>query len=131
MHSLARFRAAVGIQQIDLLTARACSQNHAFADSELHFSRGEIGAQDDQPSDKIFRLVGALDACENVSRLLAPHAECQLQQFVRSGDCICGNDTRNTKIDLREFVDRAMPATNGRWRVARPSFHGVDGPGVE
>ena len=108
MHALPGLGAAVRIEQINLLTAHSGCQYHSFADSELHFSRREIGAQDHQPADKVFRLVGTLDSRENVTRSLASHAERQLQQLVRSDDGVRGQNPSDTKIDLREIVDRAM-----------------------
>ena len=41
--------------------------DHAFAQAELHLPRRQVGDADDQPADEVLRLVGFLDAGEDVA----------------------------------------------------------------
>ena len=74
MNSMAWLRAAVGAEQENLLATGAGGYDHAFANTELHLSRGEICHADHQPADEVFRFVGAFDAGENGAMIVAAEA---------------------------------------------------------
>ena len=60
----------VGGEQEDLLAARAGGQHHALGHAETHFSRREVGHQDDMPAGPFFRCEGGLDARDDGARLI-------------------------------------------------------------
>ena len=87
---------------------RAGGGDHAFADAEFHFPRGEVGDADDESADEIFGLVGFFDAGEDVFRRVAAEAERELEQLLGVGDVFGGDDAGDAEVDLGEVVDRAL-----------------------
>jgi len=71
---LAGFGTRVRSQQINFPVARTSGKDHTFTCTKGHLSRRQVGHQDDQSADQIFRLVHAFDAGKDGPPMLAAQA---------------------------------------------------------
>ena len=83
----------------------AGSQNHTFADTELHFAGCQIGDHDGVLTNQISRLVGAGNTAQHIAHTAFAHIQRQAEQLDRAFDCLAINDFGNAQIDFREVVD--------------------------
>ena len=85
-------RARPGLEDVDaglrLLVGVRGGQHHAFAQTELHLARREVGDHHGQLADQVGGLVGRLDAAEDVARLGLADVERQPQQLGRAVDAL-------------------------------------------
>ena len=80
-HPLAWFSASVRFKQIDFFVTGAGGQHHAFAHAELHLARLEVGDNNGQLANQVFRGVGAFDAGKHIAGFAA-QIQRQAQQLV-------------------------------------------------
>ena len=80
------------------------------------FRGAEIGRADQQPADKLLGLVDALDAGKHRAAVATAQTERELEELFGRGHVFGGQHAADPQIDLRELVERDLPA-----KAARPA----------
>ena len=96
----ARHRVEQVQARVGLLVRGGGAQHHAFGHAELHLARRQVGHQHGQLADQLFRLVGRLDARENVAVAAFTYIEGQAQQLAGALDVLSVDDSGDTQVDL-------------------------------
>ena len=83
-------------------------QNHAFGDAKTHLARCEVSDHDGKAAFEFFGLIGATNAREDITRTPFADIEREAQELVGTFNGFTLDDLGNTKVNLREVVNRAF-----------------------
>ena len=106
VNALSGLRTGIGAKQINLLSASTGRYDHAFAESEGHLSRREVGDNDDQSADQVFQFVGALDPREYGPLVFTAKRQRQLDQLFGLGHLFGVYHAGHAQVDFRKVIDR-------------------------
>jgi hypothetical protein len=108
MHPLAHFGSLVRREDEHVFAAGATGHDHAFGQTELHLTRGEVRNAHDLPADEFLGFVSRLDAGEHLLVDTAAERQLELEQLPRLGHQLGFDHASNSQIDLQEIVERAL-----------------------